>query len=113
MVGIDIVDVSRMEGIVKRFGDRFLGRVFSDKELEYVGRRVKPQESFAGRFAAKEAFIKAYGEAAMNFKEIEVLQERGRPYIVFRGKTYTEVSISHERAYAVAVVFIGKEKDPI
>jgi holo-[acyl-carrier-protein] synthase len=112
MVGIDIVDVSRVEDIMKRFGNRFLNRVFSDKELEYVGKRIKPQESLAGRFAAKEAFIKAFGETA-SFKEIEVLQERGRPYIMFRGKTYSEVSISHERAYAVAVVVIGKEKDPI
>jgi holo-[acyl-carrier protein] synthase len=108
MVGIDIVDVSRMKGIVKRFGERFLNRVFTSRELEYVMKRVKPEESLAGRFAAKEAFIKAYGETA-SLKEIEVLQQRGRPYIAFRGKTYQEVSISHERGYAVAVVIIGKE----
>jgi len=105
MVGIDIVDVSRMEGIVKRFGDRFLDRVFTAKEIDYVRKRVRAQESLAGRFAAKEAFIKAYGQTA-SLKEIEVLQERGRPYIVFRGKKYSEVSISHERDYAVAVVVI-------
>jgi holo-[acyl-carrier protein] synthase len=105
MVGIDIVDVSRMEGITKRFGDRFLNKVFSNKELDYVGRRIRPQESLAGRFAAKEAFIKAYGKKA-SFREIEVLQKDGRPYIEFRGKTYQEVSISHEHAYAVAVVVI-------
>jgi holo-[acyl-carrier-protein] synthase len=112
MVGIDIVDITRVERIIKRFGDRFLNRVFSEKELDYVGRRMKPQESLAGRFAAKEAFIKAYGKTA-NFKEIEILQEKGRPYIMFRGKAYPEVSISHERAYAVAVVVIGKERDSI
>jgi len=108
MVGIDIVDVSRMEGIMKRFGDRFLNKVFTDKELDYVRKRIRIQESLAGRFAAKEAFIKASGETA-GLREIEVLQQGGKPYIVFRGKTYREVSISHERAYAVAVVIIGKE----
>ena len=64
MVGIDIVDVSRMEGIMKRFGDRFLNKVFTDKELDYVRKRIRIQESLAGRFAAKEAFIKASGETA-------------------------------------------------
>ena len=106
MVGIDIVDVSRMEGIMKRFGDRFLNKVFTDKELDYVRKRIRIQESLAGRFAAKEAFIKAYGETA-GLKEIEVLQQGGKPYIEFRGRIYREVSISHERAYAVAVVVIG------
>lgn len=105
MVGIDIVDVSRMEGIMKRFGDRFLNRVFTDKELDYVRKRMRIQESLAGRFAAKEAFIKAYGET-VGFKEIEILQQGGKPYIEFRGRIYREVSISHERAYAVAVVVI-------
>jgi holo-[acyl-carrier-protein] synthase len=109
MVGIDIVDVSRIEGIMKRFGDRFLSRVFTDTELDYVRKRMRIQESLAGRFAAKEAFIKAYGENA-GFKEIEVLQRAGKPYIMFRGKTYRDVSISHERAYAVAVVVIDGAK---
>lgn len=112
MVGIDIVDVSRIEEIVKRFGDRFLNRVFTDQELEYTGKKMRMQESLAGRFAAKEAFIKARGEPA-GWKEIEILQKNGKPYIVFRGKTYHEVSISHERAFAVAVVVIGKEEDQI
>lgn len=105
MVGIDIVDVSRMEGIMKRFGDRFLNRVFTYQELEYIGKKMRMQESLAGRFAAKEAFIKAHGEV-VSWKEIEILQQDGKPYIVFRGNIYREVSISHERAFAVAVVVI-------
>jgi len=112
MVGIDIVDVSRIANVIKRFGDRFLYKVFTGQELEYTGKKMRMQESLAGRFAAKEAFIKAYGQSA-GFKEIEVLQQGGRPYINFRGKVYHAVSISHERAYAVAVVIIGKERDSI
>jgi phosphopantetheine--protein transferase-like protein len=71
MVGIDIVDVSRMEGIMKRFGHRFLNRVFTSQELEYTGKKMRMQESLAGRFAAKEAFIKARGES-VSWKEIEI-----------------------------------------
>lgn len=106
MIGIDIVDISRIEGAIRRFGDRFVKRVFTEAELNCVGGRLRPYESLAGRFAAKEAFMKAYGEAA-GFKEIEVLRQGEKPYILFRGQVYREVSISHERAYAVAVVIIG------
>lgn len=105
MVGIDIVDVSRMERITKRFGDRFLNKVFTRQELEYTRKKMRMHESLAGRFAAKEAFIKAHGEA-VGWKEIEILQQGGKPYIVFEGKIYREVSISHERSFAVAVVVI-------
>lgn len=110
MVGIDIVDVQRIDEITKRFGDRFLNRVFTIKEREYAQKRIRAQESLAGRFAAKEAFMKAYG-TTVGFKEIEILEQGGRPYIVCRGKTYEDVSISHERAYAVAVVVIGKDRE--
>jgi len=110
MVGIDIVDVSRIAHAMKRFGDRFLNRVFTSQELEYAGKKMRMQESLAGRFAAKEAFIKAHGEA-IGWKEIEILQKGGKPYIMFRGKIYNEVSISHERAFAVAVVVVGKDAD--
>jgi len=110
MVGIDIVDVSRITQAMKRFGDRFLNRVFTSQELEHARKKMRIQESLAGRFAAKEAFIKAHGEA-VSWKEIEILQQGGKPYIVFRGKIYREVSISHERAFAVAVVMVGKDTD--
>src|SRR5690606_32283248 len=109
VVGIDIVDVQRIGQIVKRFGDHFLNRVFTARELEYARKRIRVQESLAGRFAAKEAFMKACG-TAVGFREIEVLQQGGRPYILCRGETYHEVSISHERFYAVAVVIIGNDK---
>jgi len=107
MVGIDIVDVSRIERIMKRFGDRFLNKVFTIQELEYARKKMRMHESLAGRFAAKEAFMKAYG-AAVGWKEIEILQHGGKPYIVFGGTIYREVSISHERSFAVAVVVIHR-----
>lgn len=105
MVGIDIVDITRVAHSIERFGDHFLNRVFTGSEIEYARTKRRIAECLAGRFAAKEAFVKAYG-AKPGWKEIEVLQRDGRPYIMFKGKTYPNVSISHERAYAVAVVVI-------
>ncbi|HBA55772.1 holo-ACP synthase [Syntrophorhabdus aromaticivorans] len=107
MVGIDIVDISRIGDVVKKYGDKFLSRVFTQQELEYAGKKRRMYESLAGRFAAKEAFIKAYGKR-VGWREIEIIQRGGKPSIQCRGRLYEDVSISHERAYAVAVVMIGK-----
>jgi holo-[acyl-carrier protein] synthase len=105
MIGIDIVEVSRIEGAVQRFGDRFLNRVFTDEELEYVKGKKNRYQSLAGRFAAKEAFMKAIGKG-LSWREIGVSTSQGRPFIVYRGERYEGVSISHEKAYAVSVVII-------
>ncbi|MGD0231272.1 MAG: holo-ACP synthase [Syntrophorhabdales bacterium] len=106
MIGIDIVDVARIERLRAAYGDRFLRKVFTAPEIAYASLRRRPAESLAGRFAAKEAFMKAWG-ARLPFSGIEVRPDRaGRPFIVFEGERYDEVSISHERAYAVSVVRI-------
>jgi holo-[acyl-carrier protein] synthase len=104
MVGVDIVEVSRISQLRTRYGDKFLNKVFTDGEIEYARSKRRSDESFAARFAAKEAFIKARGRR-FPWKEIEVHSgERGRPFIVFGGEKFDGVSLSHERAYAVAVV---------
>lgn len=105
MVGIDIVDVSRIVDVVNRYGDRFLEKVFAEEEIEYVKSMKRMHESLAGRFAAKEAFMKAFGRK-LAWKDIKVLQTKGKPFIHFHGKNYRGVSISHERAYAVSVVIL-------
>ncbi len=105
MVGIDIVDISRIADIVKKHGNRFLDKVFTEEELAYARQRKMADESLAGRFAAKEAFMKALGRR-LTWKDINVLQRDGRPYIEFHGKRYDGISISHERLYAVSVVVI-------
>lgn len=108
MVGIDIVDVSRIASAAKRHGDRFLKRVFTDGELEHVDGMKRKYESLAGRFAAKEAFMKAMGRR-LSFRDIEVRsRDSGKPFIVFAGKRYDGLSISHERTYAVSVVVIER-----
>jgi len=109
MVGVDIVDVSRIGEIIMKYGDKFLEKVFTDDEMAYVKKGRRTNESFAGRFAAKEAFMKANGRK-LPWKEINVLQDRGRPFIRYRGRDYDDVSISHERAYAVSVVVIDESR---
>jgi|WetSurMetagenome_2_1015567.scaffolds.fasta_scaffold318873_2 phosphopantetheine--protein transferase-like protein len=105
MIGIDIVDITRMTKAVERHGDRFLEKVFTAEEIKYMKGKRKIGETMAGHFAAKEAFIKAMGRG-LPWKDMEVHHEEGRPYIMFRGKCYDNVSISHEHTYAVSVVNI-------
>lgn len=108
MVGIDIVDVSRIAEAARKHGDRFLRRVFTDGELAHVDGMKRKYESLAGRFAAKEAFMKAMGRR-LSFRDIEVRsRDSGKPFIVFDGKRYDCLSISHERAYAVSVVVLER-----
>ncbi len=106
MVGIDIVEVARIERLKTLYGDAFLKKVFTDGEAAYAARKKRWAESLAGRFAVKEAFMKAWGRR-LPWKEIEVCPGiRGNPFVLFRGTRYDEVSISHERAFAVAVVVL-------
>jgi holo-[acyl-carrier protein] synthase len=105
VIGIDIVDVSRIEAVATKHGERFLRRVFTEGEINYARGKRRCAESLAGRFAAKEAFMKACGRR-LPWRDIEVVSAGGAPSISFQGKRFTDVSISHERAYAVAVVSI-------
>ncbi|MCX8023131.1 MAG: holo-ACP synthase [Syntrophorhabdaceae bacterium] len=108
MVGIDIVEVSRIGDALYRYGERFLKKVFTDEEIDYSMGRKRSIESLAGRFAAKEAFMKAFGRR-LPWREIKVVNIMERPSIEYKGKRYGGVSISHERSYAVSVVVIGEE----
>lgn len=99
-LGIDMVFIPRIKE-----PDKLAKTVLSDKELELYSTQTKKEQYLAGRFAAKEAFMKAK-EMGMKipFKSIEIFyKESGAPYILFEGKTY-ELSISHDGDYAIAVV---------
>jgi holo-[acyl-carrier protein] synthase len=112
MIGIDIVEVARIGRLRQAYGDKFLRRVFTEDEVRYASSKKRADESFAGRFAAKEAFMKACGRR-LPWRQIEVRSGvRGRPFILFAGARF-DVSISHERAYAVSAVVVeeGAEKD--
>jgi holo-[acyl-carrier protein] synthase len=106
MIGIDIVEVSRIGRLREVYGEKFLTKVFTEGEIAYSMGKRRADESLAGRFAAKEAFMKAKGRR-LPWKEIEIRSgERGNPFILFKGERFDGMSISHERGYAVAVVEI-------
>ncbi len=102
-VGIDIVYIPRFVG-----KDKLASRILSPGELEIYRNRPNKEEFLAGRFAAKEAFLKAIKEGIgrIPFTKIDIAYMRdGRPEIHHDGKVYP-VSISHDGDYAVAVVEI-------
>jgi len=88
--GIDAVEIARIEHSMSRYGQRFLDRVFLGAEQAYCLRKKKAAESFAARFAAKEAAAKALGTGishGVNWLEIEVVRElSGRPSLRFHGR---------------------------
>ena len=117
-IGTDICQINRVKSIYKRFGKRFLQRILTKNEIKYVTSNTKNLISrLAGRYAAKEATSKVLGTGLLGvyFKEIEVLRESsGAPKIILykraklkaieKGLNYFEVSISHERDFAIAIV---------
>jgi len=112
-IGIDIIEILRIERAISRWGEGFLQRVYTDPELRLYRKKLP---SLAARFAAKEAVIKALGKSTgVSLREIEVLSEpSGKPLVNLYGKTQNEardlglygfaISLSHSREYAVALV---------
>jgi len=110
MVGIDIIEVSRIGRLKGLYGEKFLAKIFTEGEIRYAEAKKRADESLAGRFAAKEAFMKAWGQR-LPWKQIEICSgERGKPFILFRGARYDGVSISHERDFAVSLVSLDDER---
>ena len=113
-IGIDIIEISRIEEAIAGWGDKFLYRVYTEREIEMYGE--KP-DSLAARFAAKESVIKALEASGkgVSFKDIEILTCPGcKPVVQLRGtaknlaKTLEivrfNVTLSHSRGNAVAMV---------
>ncbi|MDW7693456.1 holo-ACP synthase [Flammeovirgaceae bacterium SG7u.111] len=115
-IGVDIVETARIEKSIKKKG--FVEKVFSEKEIAYCQEKARPHEHFAGRFAAKEALVKALGEAyyfQVEPSQVEVTNnEQGKPEFtvptlpIFENLTI-HLSISHCSCHAVAMVTIEKE----
>lgn len=88
--GIDICEVHRIRASIERFGDRFVRRIYTEREIAYVERKKNKYERYAARFAAKEAAMKAIGtgmRGGVKWVEFEVVNERsGKPTLVFHGK---------------------------
>lgn len=119
--GVDIVEIDRMRNSLQNGGDAFRNRVFTDREIEYCeSKNSVKYESYAARFAAKEAVSKAFGTGIgkhISWKDIEVLNdEYGKPYIVLSDKAKElfssinalgiSISLSHCRSHAIAYVII-------
>jgi holo-[acyl-carrier protein] synthase len=123
--GIDIVNIERIERMMARWGNLFLGRVFTEKEIVWCQKRARPPECFAIRFAAKEAFLKAIGWGLRNgiqWIDIEVENDpMGKPLFSFhrKAKEVCEtlrvenalLTLSHDRPYAVAHVLLEERND--
>ncbi len=117
-IGTDVCSVTRIENTCKRFGERFTERILTDNEARYVfGRKHGAAQRFAARFAAKEAMSKVLGTGwnGIGWKDVEVTKKpSGEPGIRLHGRaellarqlglTHIEVTLSHEREYAVAFI---------
>jgi len=118
-IGIDIVSVRRMKQAIERQGKRFLNRIFTQNEQKYCERKRNKYENYAARFAAKEAVIKAKkgGPGRFAFSDIEVtrslngapaihLSQQARKKLRISPKAKFELTIAHEREFAIATVVL-------
>ena len=122
--GVDIVEVFRMRDAIDKWGDNFLKKIFTDREIGYSNSKRFSCQHFAARFAAKEAVVKAFGEPKkfpIKWTEIEVLNDdEGKPTIKFhedalklKNKKKVDsviLSMSHSKNYAIASVILLKKK---
>ncbi len=106
-IGIDIIEIKRIDILIEKHGEKFLRRIFTENEINYAGKK-KSAESFAGMFAAKEAYIKAVGGNGIEFKEIEILHDKNnKPFYNIKLKNYScNLSISHNKTIATAICII-------
>ena len=120
--GIDIIDIRRIKKTIDKFGDKFKKRCFTKTEIIRSENIIKSAESYAKRYAAKEACAKALGTGLARgvfWKDIEIKNNKfGKPYILLHNKAFTymlkfkcknskiEVSLSDEKKYAIANVII-------
>jgi len=113
--GIDLVEIERFEKVLKRYGEKFVSKIYTDHEKDYCHERRNFHEHLAARFCAKEAVRKAFGtySSSLRWRDVEVENDRGgKPVIKLSGKAQSLagsigikeilVTISHSRRYAVA-----------
>jgi len=120
-IGIDTIEVSRIERQILKEKNTFIKKIFTDKEIEYCETKIKNKaQNYAARFAAKEALLKALGTGlrdGLKWKEIEIANnELGKPELLVTGMTKQLIeenkiskihaSLSHIKEIAVAVVIL-------
>lgn len=121
-VGIDIVEIDRLQAALERQGDHLRQRTFSAAEIQYCDQRANKFQHYAARFAAKEALFKAIGTGWMEgitWLDAEVCnQPNGKPKLVLSGKALEEatrlgviriwISLTHTNRYAAAQVILER-----
>jgi holo-[acyl-carrier protein] synthase len=120
-IGLDATDIPRVEKAIARYGDRFIHRIFTEAEIAYCSAKYRASPHYAGRFAAKEAAMKALGTGlarGVTWRDIEVVRGGGPPRLVFRGgalrhferlgATSSLLTITHADTLALAQVMILK-----
>jgi holo-[acyl-carrier protein] synthase len=118
-LGLDATDIGRLAEVVERYGNRFLQRVFTDREIAYCTKRRNPAPHLAGRFAAKEAAMKALGTGhsrGVLWKDVEVLRSGGPPRLELHGAAARHalrlkvrgslLTITHSETLALAQVLL-------
>lgn len=123
-IGVDIIEIARIESALSEHGDRIRDRVFTPQEIKYCLATGRTAERFATRFAAKEAARKALGAArpllALSWHEVEIISSaEGAPQLHFRGRaaelieelavSRTHVSLSHSHEQAIAMVVLERD----
>jgi holo-[acyl-carrier protein] synthase len=120
-IGIDIVEVPRIKRAIDRYGDRFVSRLLGPRESARLSERQDRAAFVAGRFAAKEAVIKALGaylDARPPYRELQIVNDAtGRPAVLLPDELTDKlahvnilISISHERNHAVAMAICSEKK---
>ena len=118
-LGVDAIDIPRIAATIERFGNRFVQRIFTEGEIAYCTRRRHPAIHFAGRFAAKEAAMKALGTGhtpEVLWRGVEVVRHGGPPQLRFHGGAARRLAalgadsslltITHSDALALAQVIL-------
>jgi len=119
-IGVDHIEISRIKKTIRRQKERFLNKIFTEKEIEYCEKKKDRYQHYAARFAAKEAVYKALnqtGTEGISWKDIEIVNEiSGKPEIFLRNKTLRLakrlkvskilLSISHNKDIAISNVII-------
>ena len=131
-IGIDIIEIDRVQKSIEKYGDHFLNKIYTPGELEYCLNKTNKYQHLAARFAAKEAVYKAlssekddteneYSAANVGWQDIEIFNEpNGMPVVkvfgkikkLLNGERSLKISISHSRDYVtcVAIVFRNGNK---
>jgi holo-[acyl-carrier protein] synthase len=121
-LGMDATEIARVAAVIDRHGARFLARVFTEGEIAYCTRKRDAASSFAARFAAKEAAMKALGtgfSCGVHWRGIEVVRRQGPPHLFFHGgaaarfaamgATGSLLTLTHSKELAIAQVMLLRD----